>query len=50
MREAFNGFKMTHGRNQRIKRVTSGIFDRNIELDIYTFYQKIRHMYMTHRG
>jgi hypothetical protein len=41
-RKAFKGFKMAKDNNARLKRVMGGIFYRNMELDFYVAFGKIR--------
>ena len=49
MERGFLGFFLTKDKNKRLKRILENVFDRNTELDIYTFYEKIRGMYVAHK-
>ena len=41
-RNALNGFILNAKRNRRLKRAMGGVFERNLELDFYTAFGKIR--------
>lgn len=42
IKNAFNGFVFNKTRNRKIKQLMAGIFDRNLEIDFYTAFGKIR--------
>ncbi len=44
LRNTITGFKTNVDRQRRFRRVISGIFERNLELDYYAAYAKIRNV------
>lgn len=44
LKNAINGFRSNVDRNRRFRRVIGGIFSRNLELDYYAAYARIRNV------